>query len=125
MNYTQELKSKQNNRKIGTAYEALARKYLEDIDYTILNMNYRCKSGEIDIISTDGEYIIFIEVKYRKTALFGYPRESVNYHKQRRIIAVAKYFLLTHKLTHKNCRFDVVEVLDDKITHIENAFAEG
>lgn len=125
MNYTQEPKNKQNNRKIGTSYEVLARNYLEDIGYSILYMNYRCKSGEIDIVATDREYIVFVEVKYRKTALFGYPRESVNYYKQKRIIGVARYFLLTQKLTHKNCRFDVVEILDDQITHIKNAFTEG
>lgn len=125
MNYMQGPKDKQNNRKIGTSYELLVREYLESIGYTIFQMNYRCKSGEIDIIATGEEYIIFVEVKYRRSAVFGYPRESVNYYKQRRIIATAKYFLLTHQLYHKNCRFDVVEVLADKITHIKNAFIEG
>lgn len=114
-----------NKRSIGTAYEKLAKKYLQNIGYSILVMNYRCKSGEIDIIASEGEYIIFIEVKYRKTLKYGYPRESVNYYKQKHIIYAAKYFLLINNLYNKNCRFDVIEILDDKVTHIKNAFIEG
>lgn len=116
---------KSNNRYVGSSYEALTVKYLKDIGYTILETNYRCRSGEIDIIAQDQEYIVFIEVKYRKTKNYGYPRESVNFYKQKHILSVAKYYLFRHKLINKNCRFDVVEILGGQITHIKNAFIEG
>ncbi|MGL6173246.1 MAG: YraN family protein [Cellulosilyticaceae bacterium] len=125
MNYMPNVNPKSNNRKIGSQYELLAKKYLLQNQYTILEMNYRCKSGEIDIIAKDGEYIIFVEVKYRSNTKFGYPRESVNYYKQKRIIAAAKYYLFTHRWYHKSCRFDVLEILYDQVTYIKNAFIEG
>lgn len=125
MNYIPDVNPKSNNRKIGSQYEVLAKKYLIQNHYAILEMNYRCKSGEIDIIARDDEYIIFIEVKYRSSAKFGYPRESVNYYKQKRIIAAAKYYLFSHKYYDRNCRFDVLEILYDQITYIKNAFIEG
>lgn len=115
---------KTNNRKLGTSYETLAKKYLEQQSYVIIRMNYRCKSGEIDIIARDGAYIVFVEVKYRSSNKYGYPRESVNYYKQKHIIAAAKYYLYTHNLYGSSCRFDVIEICYDKVTHLKNAFME-
>lgn len=113
-----------NKRKLGTSYEVLAKKYLEQQNYAIIKMNYRCKSGEIDIIAKDEAYTVFVEVKYRTSNKYGYPRESVNYYKQKHIIAAAKYYLYTHHLYDSSCRFDVIEICYDKITHLKNAFME-
>ncbi|OON99607.1 MAG: YraN family protein [Epulopiscium sp. Nele67-Bin004] len=121
MNYTQ---GQNGSRGVGTKYENLAVKYLEDLGYTIVTKNYRNKTGEIDIIARDNNYLVFVEVKYRQSSAFGHPREAVNYSKRKNIIKVAKYYLYTHKLD-VYCRFDVVEVCDDKINHLPNAFWEG
>lgn len=84
---------KQNKKAVGKAYEDLATAYLIDKGYKILERNYRCKVGEIDIIAKDKNALIFIEVKYRKTTAFGAPAEAVNYYKQQRIMRSAKWYL--------------------------------
>ena len=122
MNDIQKSKSTMNKRAVGSHYEELATAYLLKKDYLILEHNFRCRSGEIDIIARDHEYIVFIEVKYRKTRAFGYPREAVTYQKQQHIIRTAQYFLTVKIGYELPCRFDVIEILDDQITHLEAAF---
>lgn len=112
-----------NKRTIGSEWEEVACEYLKKANYKILERNFRCRSGEIDIIALDGDYIVFIEVKYRKNNAYGYPRESVNYYKQRHISQVASYYLLIKNAFHKNCRFDVVEIMGENIELIKNAFS--
>ena len=58
---------KQNNRAVGTAYEQIAGRFLEKKGFQILEYNYRCRAGEIDLIARDREYLVFCEVKYRRT----------------------------------------------------------
>ncbi len=114
---------KKNKRIIGNKGEDLACLFLEKASYKILERNFSCRSGEIDIIALDGDYIVFVEVKYRSSNAYGYPRESVNYYKQRNISKVASYYLLINNAFHKNCRFDVVEIIGDTIELIQNAFS--
>lgn len=118
------LKQKQatNKRQIGSEYEQMAKKYLVSKGYEILYTNYRCKLGEIDIIAKDESHIIFIEVKYRSNSFFGYPREAVDYKKQKRIRKVAQYFIKTELRQETSCRFDIIEILDTSLTHIVAAF---
>lgn len=97
--------------------------YLKKRDYKILERNFRCRSGEIDIIALDQDYLVFIEVKYRKDKAFGSPRESVNYYKQRNITKVASYYLLINNAYDYNCRFDVVEITGEHIELIKDAFS--
>lgn len=111
-----------NKRAVGSQYEKLATAYLLDKGYEVICNNYFCKLGEIDIIARDQEYLVFIEVKYRKTKQFGYPREAVTYQKRRHIIGAAKYFLLTKVGRECPCRFDVIEVLDNQLIHLVAAF---
>ena len=112
-----------NKRQVGSNYEQLAAEYLKAKGMTILEMNYRNRGGEIDIIVKDGEYICFVEVKYRTTNRWGSPLEAVNYRKQQQIRKVALYYLMRHGLNEWTpCRFDVVAFEGDEITHIENAF---
>ena len=86
-------------------------------------MNFRNRIGEIDIIAKDGEYICFIEVKYRTTNQWGSPFEAVNQRKQQQIRKVALYYLMRHGLHEWTpCRFEVIAFEGDKITHIVNAF---
>ncbi len=113
---------RQNNRLQGSQAEELACSYLEKRNYKILEKNFRCRSGEIDIIASHDNYIVFIEVKYRKNCNLGHPREAVNYYKQRNITRVASYYLLIKKAYDHNCRFDVVEITGETIKLIPNAF---
>ena len=111
-----------NTRKTGTWYEQKAAEYLKCQGLVILAHNYRCRFGEIDLIARDGRYVVFVEVKARKNANFGLPREAVNYYKQRKIRMVATQYLKSTNKLNTPCRFDVVEILGDEIEHIENCF---
>ena len=105
---------------MGTAYEKLAGAYLEQQGYEILEYNYRCRMGEIDIVARQGGYLVFVEVKYRADSTVGNPFEAVTSAKQRTISKVASYYCLTHGYgTFAPCRFDVAAVL---IKVIQNAF---
>lgn len=112
-----------NKRQVGSNYEQLAAEYIKEKGMSILEMNFRNRIGEIDIIAKDGEYICFIEVKYRTTNQWGTPLEAVNYRKQQQIRKVALYYLMRHGLHEWTpCRFDVIAFEGDEIIHIENAF---
>ena len=114
---------KRNLRAVGTDKERLAADYLRENGYEILDMNYRIRQSEIDVIAKDDRMIVFIEVKYRKNTVCGMPREAVDYQKQKRISKAAAHYLLTHGLWERApCRFDVIEILGSRIRHIQNAF---
>jgi putative endonuclease len=114
-----------NRRLVGTEYESLAAAYLEKKGYVILERNYRCRTGEIDIIAQENEYLCFVEVKYRSGNGCGSPLEAVNYHKQRKILGVAGYYMMKKGLPGDTaCRMDVVAIEGDEITLIRNAFGE-
>ena len=66
--------------------------------------------------------LVFVEVKYRKTAIFGLPREAVDVRKQQKIRLVASSYINRYGLHDKLCRFDVLEILGDKITLIKDCF---
>ena len=106
----------------GKIGEARAFNYLKENNYKILIINYKCKLGEIDIIAQKDDVLVFVEVKARTTLKFGLPRESVTAYKQHKIKMVASYYLQKTKQFNKVCRFDVIEILGDKINHIQNAF---
>lgn len=116
------------NKDIGSYGEDLACKYLLDIRHKILERNLRNKLGEIDIITTLNDILIFIEVKSRYTNSYGSPMESVTYYKQRQIIRLSSYYILINKFNSFNIRYDVIEVIFNKsnqnytINHIEDAF---
>ena len=115
-----------NNKIIGRRGEDIAKRYLIDKKYKILEENFKCKIGEIDIIASDGEYIIFVEVKTRTSTKYGIPCQAVNFYKQRIIGKVASLYLSNNKLYNEMCRFDIVGILimnkQISISHIENAF---
>ena len=112
-----------NKRQIGSVYEAMAADYLIQQGYHIIDKNYRCRMGEIDLIGIERGCLCFIEVKYRKDSRKGDPFAAVDIRKQRKIIQTAQYYLLTHPRFQENkCRFDVVGILADQIHLIRNAF---
>lgn len=113
-----------NTKILGTKGEVLAQKYLKKLGLKILQKNYKNMLGEIDIICFDKKTheTIFVEVKTRSSELFGRPKEAVNLHKQNKIKNCALIYLKNNNLLDSKIRFDVVEVLADKISHIMNAF---
>lgn len=112
-----------NKREIGKKYENVARKYLADNDYEILESNFSCKIGEIDIIAKNEGYLCFIEVKYRAKDSLAKGVFAVNKHKQKKIYNVARYYMLVNGISENTaCRFDVVSIDGDEITLIKNAF---
>lgn len=111
-----------NTRAIGTRGENIAVEYLQKNGYKILDRNFNCRYGEVDIIALHGQYYVFIEVKSRNTMLFGTPREAISSNKQQRIIGVARYWLFKKRKTGVPVRFDVVEVVDGIPSVIVDAF---
>lgn len=111
-----------NTRKIGTDGENLAAQYLKKHGYKILERNFTCHFGEIDIIAQKNGMIVFVEVKSRATDAFGQPIEAVNYYKRQTIVKCANRWLYVHKCTGVPVRFDVVDILQGEITHITDAF---
>lgn len=99
-------------QEIGKWGENLACKYLEKNNYKIIERNFLCRQGEIDIIAEDklkGE-VVFIEVKTRSNLKYGNPSEAVNRTKQRHMKQVARYYIYKNQLSHRAIRFDVIEV---------------
>lgn len=112
-----------NKRETGSRYEGRAAKFLEDKGYTILEKNFRCKLGEIDLIGKSENYLCFIEVKYRSDSGHGFPSEAIDYRKQKRIINSAMTYMNFHRLPLDTpCRFDVVVILNQEFKLIKNAF---
>lgn len=97
-------------QKIGKYGEDEAEKYLRQKGYKILERNFNCKRGEIDIIALDKGEIVFIEIKARASLKYGLPSESVTKYKLKHIYKTAEYYLYTRKLQHQSARIDVIEV---------------
>lgn len=108
----------------GFAYENIAKKYLQNKGYEILEENFVSKFGEIDIIAAKDERLHFIEVKGRKNTSHGYPREAVNFSKQKKLRSAAKYYFMLKGKDDYFCQFDIIEIIleDRKLNYIENAF---
>lgn len=117
---------------IGIWGETLAAEYLKKKRYRIVCRNFRVRSGEIDIIAENRDYLVFAEVKTRKNEKYGEPREFVGNSKQNRIRTAAALWLAAHP-TDKQPRFDVIEIYapqgtlteTPQITLLENAFDGG
>ncbi len=109
--------------------EKAAKAYLRGRGYTILEENYRTPLGEIDLIAREGDTLVFIEVKTRRSGLFGLPQEAVTAAKRHQIVKVAEYYLSRAGSPAADCRFDVVAVAlsgegrSPQCTLIPNAFS--
>jgi len=110
----------------GREGEAIAARYLEQKGYRIVERNYRCVFGEMDIIARDGRTCVFVEVKSRKSERFGDPGLAVDRRKQRKMSAVAMCYLKEKRLLGNPSRFDVVAVRffsqGSRVELIRNAF---
>jgi putative endonuclease len=124
--------TKQGNEKkkalkeLGRKGEDLAVRYLKKNGYQLIERNYICKMGEMDIIAKEKDTLVFIEVKARTSTVFGLPQLAVNPAKQRQLSKVALNFLKEKKLEDVKARFDVVAILlgkkEDEIELIKDAF---
>jgi putative endonuclease len=94
----------------GKTGEEIAAAYLSRLGYEIVERNFRCPRGEIDIVARDGGTLVFIEVRSRRTDNYGSSLESVGYSKQKKLSLVAAYYLNSHGLYDIEARFDVVAV---------------
>lgn len=95
----------------GRAGEDVAAKFLRQKGWHILQSNFRCHDGELDLIAQDGEILIFVEVKTRSNTLHGQPGEAVGRAKQGRMIRAASRYLSQRQFWDKSCRFDLVTVV--------------
>lgn len=114
-----------NNIEKGKAGEKIAKDYLIENGYTILEINYRNRLGEIDIIAIYNDILVFVEVKSRTNMNYGYAYEAVNYKKQRKIINTSLVYIKSNNFDEFQLRYDIIEVyMTNKlnINHIENAF---
>ena len=115
---------RKNNRKKGARKEAQAAAWLEGKGLQILERNYRCKKGEIDLIAREDGTYVFLEVKYRKGDGCGHPAEAVDERKQKRISGSALWYLAERGTLEAPCRFDVIAVDEEEgsVCWYRNAF---
>ncbi|MFQ3170298.1 MAG: putative endonuclease [Oleispira sp.] len=108
----------------GDDKERLAEDYLSAKHFNLIERNFLCKSGEIDLIMKDQDYLVFIEVRYRENQEFGGALASITPIKQKKLRRAAEYYLLQHfGNTPPPCRFDVVAIEgQDEIIWVKNAF---
>lgn len=111
-----------NNRQLGIGGESIACEYLENKGYKIIERNYSCKLGEIDLIVRKGNILAFVEVKARDNTKFGLPIEAITKSKVGKIVATAKLYLVSKKINGLDIRFDVINILRGNIEHIEDCF---
>lgn len=113
-------------QKIGKLGEDIATDFLIEKGYIILDRNFECRQGELDIIAKDKDEIVFIEVKTRTSNKYGAPSEAVNKIKQKHMLQSIKYYLYIKGLREKFIRIDVIEVYIKgnivKVNHIKQAF---
>lgn len=110
---------------LGAAGERIAVEFLKTKGFEILDTNYAWMKGEIDVIATTNNNLVFVEVKTRQTDKYGNPSMAVTRAKQRQIIKIANHFIQSKKLDLE-ARFDVISIVKNaykqEIEHIENAF---
>jgi putative endonuclease len=95
---------------LGRTGERLAAEELVRRGYSIIERNFRCRYGEIDLIAEKGDDLVFIEVKTRRGNAYGLPEEAVTPRKQQKIVQVASYYLDLHACSERSWRIDVVAV---------------
>lgn len=112
---------------IGRRGEREAEHYLKERGFCILTRNFHSRRGEIDLIARDGRELVFVEVRYRRSAGYGSPMETVDYRKRRRLVKAAEYYLLRRGASDIPCRFDVIALSPRgdgvlAVEHCRNAF---
>ncbi|MCX7769919.1 MAG: YraN family protein [Proteobacteria bacterium] len=113
-----------NKRAHGKFFEDLAVDFLKNKGYKIIQRNFNCSFGEIDIIAEKNSILCFIEVKARTKDIFGTPLSAITLQKQKRMIRVAEFYCMKNKIADKPIRFEAIgiEVINNKpvFDHVEN-----
>jgi putative endonuclease len=116
-------------QRLGDEGERAAEALLSRSGYRIVARKHRCRRGEVDLVLERGDLLVFVEVRTRRTALFGGPEETVGPAKQERIVRAARDFLARWRGPPRGARFDVVAVLDHpagaQVSHFPGAFDAG
>lgn len=112
----------QARRQRGISGEEVAAAWYVSQGYEVLARNWRCRTGELDLILRKGPEVVFCEVKSRATTAFGTPAEAVNHDKRQRIRHLAARWIQDSKFRPAQIRFDVAAVLDDQLEVLEGAF---
>ena len=109
----------------GAAAEELAAVFLEGQGLRIIERNYRCRFGEIDLVARSGAVLVFVEVRARQSEAFGGAAGSITAAKRRRLVAAARHYLAKHSVS-RACRFDVVLLRgrEQEIEWLSDAFGE-
>ena len=122
------MKKIKDTRKITTGKEGekIAAAYLKINGYRIIEINFRCPIGEIDIVAKDKNDLVFVEVKTRKSIALGYPEQAVGIRKQKKMSHLALWYMQKRKIADTNARFDVVAITlspdNNEVRLIKNAF---
>lgn len=121
------MEESKNKKRAGSKGENIACSFLTKLGYEIIERNYRYERGEIDIISKEGDTLVFVEVKYRKSLEYGPPELAISKGKQNQIKKVAQAYLYENDIKDQSCRIDVIAILHlpnqkPTINHITNAF---
>jgi putative endonuclease len=110
----------------GKEGEKIAAAFLKKNGYRIIEINFRCPIGEIDIVAKEKNDLVFVEVKTRKSMDLGYPEQAVGIRKQKKMSQLALWYLQKRKITDTNARFDVVAITlipeKNEVRLIKNAF---
>ena len=114
---------------LGKSGEEIAAEYLENKGYNIIDRNFRCVLGEIDLIVKRKGILTFVEVKTRRKNTFGSPADAITYIKRKHMYKAAEYYILKNKIAKKDITLDVVEIYansekDIKIIHLERAIED-
>ncbi len=116
--------------RLGKWGEGVAGRFLQEKGYLLLETNYRCRWGEVDIVAQEGDDLVFLEVRTRRGVQYGTPEESITAAKARRLVATAQEYLQEHDQDHAGWRIDLIAIRLDgdrrvqDITHLRHAVQE-
>lgn len=111
---------------LGNRAENLALRFLQKAGLKLIERNFHCRYGELDLIMQHDNYLLFVEVRYRKNEKFGGALASIDHRKQAKLRRTAEFYLIKNKLTDSACRFDILclagPLIKPEFLWIENAF---
>ncbi|MCM1136884.1 MAG: YraN family protein [Clostridium sp.] len=112
-----------NKRETGRIYEEKAAAFLKERGFFLLEKNFRCRQGEVDLVGIHGNCLVFVEVKYRSSAAGGSPEEAVSPAKQMKICRASDYYRVKNPATaDKQVRYDVVAICGEEVRWYRDAF---
>ena len=111
-----------NTVAVGASAETAATRLLLDRGYSIVERNFRCPAGELDVIARDGDVLVFVEVRSRTDPDHGHAAEMVDAQKQRQVARVAAHYLALREPSYEEARFDVVAITSGEVELIQDAW---